>query len=182
MKCNNIREELIAYIDGELSPMGRHAIEAHLDGCSECAAECKSLENAIEWTHQVECVEPSQDWWEKLKERMYTTEHESDLLAEIRQLRESVERMENRMEQNAQPAEIKEVMTLEEVSAYLQIDLESMWNLLDEIPHFQVGYEVRFKRTSVDEWIRMKETGDGSDLFHWDMSVNWLDRFSQIEW
>lgn len=180
MKCHNVREELVAYIDDELSPMGRHAIEAHLAECADCAVECETLQETIEATHQIASIQPSQGWWEKLQENIQTPE--SDFLSELRALRESVARLESRMDGRLSQLEpAKEVMTLEEVASYLQIELDAMWNLFDEIPHFQVGYELRFRKSSVDEWMHMKENGSGSDSFHWDFPTNWLDRLSQLE-
>jgi len=29
--------------------------------------------------------------------------------------------------------------------------------MLDELPHFQLGYELRFKKSSIDEWIHARE-------------------------
>jgi excisionase family DNA binding protein len=72
-------------------------------------------------------------------------------------------------------------MTLEEVAVYLQIESEAVWNLINEIPHFEVGYELRFKKTSVDKWIQMKENGGYGDSSHWNVPMNWLDRFTQLE-
>ena len=43
MKCTDVREELVAYIDGEFSSTGKHTIEVHLAGCKECAAEHDKL-------------------------------------------------------------------------------------------------------------------------------------------
>ena len=53
MKCTDVREELVAYIDDELSSMGVHAIKAHLAGCKECTAERDKLKATIESTHKV---------------------------------------------------------------------------------------------------------------------------------
>ena len=34
--CNETIRELEAFLDGELSEDGHHAIHAHLDGCTDC--------------------------------------------------------------------------------------------------------------------------------------------------
>ena len=81
MKCNNVREELVAYIDGELSSMGKHTIEVHLANCKECAAERDRLRATIESTHRVETLQPAQNWWEILQERLYTPD--SDLASAV---------------------------------------------------------------------------------------------------
>ena len=81
MKCTDVREELVAYIDGELSSMGKHTIEAHLAGCKECTAERDKLKATIESTHKVEPLQPAQNWWETLQERMYAPD--SDLVSTV---------------------------------------------------------------------------------------------------
>ena len=77
MTCTDIREELVAYIDDELSSMGVHAIEAHLLDCKECTAERDKLKATIESTHKVGALQPPQNWWETLQERLYAPD--SDL-------------------------------------------------------------------------------------------------------
>lgn len=42
-RCESIRHDLSAFIDGELGPARIKEIEAHLAGCSECRAEERSL-------------------------------------------------------------------------------------------------------------------------------------------
>ena len=84
MECNNVREELVAYIDDELSPMGKHTIEAHLADCGECTAEHNKLKATIESIHKVEPLQPAQNWWETLQERLYAPD--SDLLSAVHAL------------------------------------------------------------------------------------------------
>ena len=81
MKCTDVREELVAYIDDELSSMGVHAIEAHLAGCKECTAEHDKLKATIESTHKVGALQPAQDWWETLRGRLYAPD--SDLVSAV---------------------------------------------------------------------------------------------------
>lgn len=71
MECNNVREELVAYIDNELSSMGKNKIEAHLANCKECAAEHDKLQTTIESTRKVGAIQPTQNWWKALQERVY---------------------------------------------------------------------------------------------------------------
>ncbi len=180
MECNNVREELVAYIDDELSSMGKHTIEAHLADCKECAAEHDKLKATIESTHRMEALQPAQNWWETLQERLYAPD--SDLVAAIHALREAIMRLESRVDGGGgRLAPVKEIITLEEVAAYLQIEPDVVWKLLNDIPHFEVGAELRFKKSSVDEWIRMKESGNCDDLFDWYISTGRLDRVDRLE-
>ena len=81
MECNNVREELVAYIDGELSSTEINTIEAHLADCKECAAEHDKLTTTIESTHKVGDIQPAQNWWETLQKRLYVPD--SDLVSAV---------------------------------------------------------------------------------------------------
>lgn len=81
MECNDVREELVAYIDEELSSMGKHTIEAHLADCKECAAEHDKLTTTIESTHKMGDIQPTQNWWETLQKRLYAPD--SDLVSAV---------------------------------------------------------------------------------------------------
>jgi anti-sigma factor RsiW len=39
MKCTEIRENLAAYLDGEIEGASRRTMDAHLSGCPDCLAE-----------------------------------------------------------------------------------------------------------------------------------------------
>ncbi len=84
MECNDVREELVAYIDNELSSMEVQTIEAHLTDCKECAAEHDKLTTTIESTHKVGDIQPAQNWWETLQERLYAPD--SDLVSAVADL------------------------------------------------------------------------------------------------
>ena len=43
MNCEQIRPNLVAYLDGETTPQGRAEIETHLQTCPQCAAELDRL-------------------------------------------------------------------------------------------------------------------------------------------
>jgi len=179
MTCKDVREELVAYMDGELSPMGKRAIDGHLAECHGCATEHKNLKQTIDWTHKSNHIEPQAGWWEKLQSQIHLDETKPDLAVEIQALRESISRLETRL--SALTTSAKEIMTLEDLAAYLQVDTGTVWNLINEIPHFQVAYELRFKKSSVDEWIRLKENGNNGDMFPWDLPLSWQRRLDGFE-
>lgn len=49
------------------------------------------------------------------------------------------------------------VLTVEELALYLQVDSEHVYEQLEQLPAFEFAGEVRFLRTSIDEWIRERE-------------------------
>jgi Putative zinc-finger len=50
MKCNECKDDLTAYLDGELSVARADAIRSHLDLCEPCAAEHREMESALKFT------------------------------------------------------------------------------------------------------------------------------------
>jgi len=59
--CSDYREELSAYIDGELSWDEREAIEKHIAACPACADELAALEHTQELCQHIEDVETPAD-------------------------------------------------------------------------------------------------------------------------
>jgi excisionase family DNA binding protein len=49
------------------------------------------------------------------------------------------------------------VLTVEELARYLQVRREQVYEALEELPAFEFAGEVRFLRTSIDDWIRERE-------------------------
>jgi len=44
MRCDDVRENLVAYLDGEVTPDERDRIESHLAGCEACGRERTALD------------------------------------------------------------------------------------------------------------------------------------------
>ena len=63
MKCDRVRKELSAYIDGEVSSQRRTAIENHLAGCSECEQHREHLSRLVESVREADRIEPSPEFW-----------------------------------------------------------------------------------------------------------------------
>ena len=51
--CKPLRENLTAWIDGELPKADGLRVEEHLTGCEACAAEARSLRQAVSWQTDV---------------------------------------------------------------------------------------------------------------------------------
>ena len=49
------REDVMAYLDGELAPARAAAVAVHLDGCAECRALATEVSRCVEWSRGVEC-------------------------------------------------------------------------------------------------------------------------------
>lgn len=46
-RCGSVRENVTAWIDGELSPRRTERVGEHIAGCAECAAEAESVRASI---------------------------------------------------------------------------------------------------------------------------------------
>lgn len=68
---------------------------------------------------------------------------------------------------NAPP---KPVMTLIEVADYLRTTQETVENNLDEIPCFEFGGKLLFRKEAVDEWIREREVSYAQELSEFNMN------------
>ena len=51
------------------------------------------------------------------------------------------------------------LMDAEELAKYLKVDVALVYRHLDEIPHFELEGQIRFRRQSIDEWTEAKERG-----------------------
>lgn len=58
-QCSRINGKLSAYMDGELKPVDRAAVEAHISSCAVCAAELRNLSGVDAEIKQLPSVVPS---------------------------------------------------------------------------------------------------------------------------
>ena len=180
MKCIDVRMDLVAYLDGELSGMGQQAIEVHLEECDFCAREVQELRDVIETAQHWNDITPRTSWREELSEKL-AAEKTKDLATEIHYLRNTLDDFSERLERReANAATSHEIMTLEEVTDYLRVDADVLWNMLDELPHFQIGYELRFKKSSIDEWIRFSENRPETTVEPGFSGNNWFEQLDFI--
>jgi anti-sigma factor RsiW len=66
-------DRLSDYLDDELSPAERGAVEVHLSGCPSCRATLAELNAVIHQAHQVRDAEPESDLWPAIAARLEVT-------------------------------------------------------------------------------------------------------------
>jgi anti-sigma factor RsiW len=69
--CNAVKEELVAYRDGELPEQDRERVAAHLLTCAECAREEAQLAQVEYLFSKMERITPSPDFaqlWKRLEQ------------------------------------------------------------------------------------------------------------------
>jgi len=75
MKCQEVNELLVAYLDGEVTPSERTLIQAHLAGCDACQEELavlSALQSRVSQFLQIRVAQaaPSPQAWSRLQERL----------------------------------------------------------------------------------------------------------------
>jgi len=62
-RCDEIREELIGYAEGDLAPARHHQVAAHLGRCAACAREAERLAEVLERTRALPAPEMTEAFW-----------------------------------------------------------------------------------------------------------------------
>jgi len=71
MKCNDIRELLAGYQDGELDPTQEEMVREHLSECEQCRAELARLDKVKEVTGKVQYKDLPLEVWEGYWQNLY---------------------------------------------------------------------------------------------------------------
>jgi hypothetical protein len=72
MKCHDVRQNLAAYLDNEVTPQEQEQVQEHIGECANCQAEIASLESLqshLKCSFKAEAarVAPAPDAWERLQ-------------------------------------------------------------------------------------------------------------------
>ena len=70
MKCESVRHNLSAYLDGELEPSVRARIEQHLAGCEACRTELAQLKETVGLVASLPRVEAPEAFLEEINDRL----------------------------------------------------------------------------------------------------------------
>ena len=68
--CQEVKDYLGAYVDGELTPTKRRMVSEHLDQCLDCAAERESLSALWSQVDQMARMEARADLWQRLEPQL----------------------------------------------------------------------------------------------------------------
>ncbi|NPV69283.1 MAG: DUF4349 domain-containing protein [Firmicutes bacterium] len=80
MRCEELRELLSAYLDGELNPEEAAAVESHLDTCPACAPEFADLRRTVELCHAVGEVDMPENFHSELMRKIEAKQARSGIL------------------------------------------------------------------------------------------------------
>jgi hypothetical protein len=76
MNCKEIKNDLSAYVDGELTATHKAEIDAHLNGCSQCQARVAELRKLAEGVAALPQVQPAPQFLGDVKEKLRAGEPE----------------------------------------------------------------------------------------------------------
>lgn len=130
MSCEITYEQLAAYSQADLSPDRHQAIERHLASCATCRQRLANLRTLDAALPSLPAETPPAETI--LAARRF-------LSAEIRPPRES------------------EILTLEEVADFLRIDPRDLGPYVEDLPAFELGGQIRVRRSRLLEWIEQRE-------------------------
>ena len=68
--CATVKEQLIDYVESNLSEKLQSDIAEHLDTCSTCQDEYRRMRELIEATKKLNVPEPGQEYWDTLPEKV----------------------------------------------------------------------------------------------------------------
>lgn len=130
MRCEVTRERLSAWTAGDLEPPQAAELERHVAGCATCRERLAGL-RALDQTLAELANQPAP-------------------AAAVERARAS---LAGQLGAGAPP----EIMTLDEVAAYLRLEPEQLETLLPELPLFALAGTLRMRRSRLLAWIESRE-------------------------
>lgn len=135
MNCNECLKMLSEYCDHEMAEKSSREVDAHLKKCPACRQQLRLMESigaaAMSLTRHAPGMECLLNTAAAIHKRAG---------------------MERR-------TEFGPVLDFDELADFLRVDCEIIGQYLDEIPSFELGGKLRFRKKSVEAWIESKETG-----------------------
>lgn len=139
MSCEVTYEELAAFEAGDLDAERQAAVTAHVAQCERCRQRLATLRELDMALADVPRIDPSA----------------SSMLAARRAISEVTRPRQHRREQ---------IMTLQEVAAFLQLGPNEMGEIAEELPAFELAGQVRVRRSRLIEWIEQRERNYGRQV------------------
>ena len=133
MKCNQCVKMLADHLDQDLQGAADKDVLAHLAACAQCRAEKEILERIESAARALPRVAPGSECVIELRDRI------------------------RRLEPGFRRVEFGPVMDMDELAAFLRVDLDVVGQYLDEMPSFELGGKLLFRRKSDEDWIAGRE-------------------------
>lgn len=140
MNCESCSEQLSEYLDDELSAELRKEVAGHLEQCGQCRAELRQYEKMNSLVAALPQCNPG-----------------TESLLRIKAAFQKPRPVEKR-------TEFGPVLDMDELASFLRVSNEVVGQYLDEIPSFELGGKLLFRRKSVEDWIAGKEMTLAKDM------------------
>lgn len=134
MDCSTCEELLSRFEKGELDTEETKAVEGHLASCADCRHvldEYRSLSNL--------------------------SATDSGPLLEADRAQRALSAILDELAIHTTVDALPEVMTIEEVAAFLRVEPDDLDVELDTLPAFEIGGRLRVRRSRLLEWIEERE-------------------------
>jgi anti-sigma factor RsiW len=130
MSCDVIYEDLAAFASGDLDDRRRRQLEQHISRCGRCRQRLEALSKTDALLQKLTPVQPGR----------------SAVLAARRAVSEQT-----------RGARAPEIMTLAEVADFLRVTSEELGEVVEQLPAFELGGQIRVRRAKLAEWIQQRE-------------------------
>ena len=130
MTCDYEYEELAAFAAGDVDADREAQIRRHLEDCETCRLRLGTIRQADTALRSLRPHRPS-----------------ADALLNIRRA----------LSTEVRGAATPEIMTLEEVAAFLRIEQDELQEVVSELPAFELAGRMRVRKAKLLEWIERRE-------------------------
>lgn len=170
------------FLDDELNETDRQIIQLHLNNCANCANELDSLQKFLSNFRKLKTIKPARNWDLELNKKLSKAQRPPEIEIEILRsaiigLNQRIQKLEE-MRGYVSPFLEGEIMNVEELARYLRMSVDKIYEIIDQIPNFRIGYEYRFVKASIDQWIRSLEQNsyqEGENYENSDRGFRMLD-------
>lgn len=135
MNCTECREMLSENCDHELVEASALEVNAHLAKCPACRQQQELMDAMNTAAKSLPRHTPSMECLLKIAAAIHKRAGFS------------------------RRTEFGPVLDFDELADYLRVDREIIGQYLDEIPSFELGGKLLFRKKSIEAWIESKETG-----------------------
>ena len=129
-ECDVSYEELSALTLGDLDDARSAAVKEHVSTCDYCRRRLRALEALDATLGRLRAVEPPP--------------------SAVLHARRSIAQL-------VRGPGAREIMTLPEVADFLRVSTEELEGVASELPAFELGGQVRVRRSKLIEWIEQRE-------------------------
>jgi hypothetical protein len=130
MTCDVTYEELAEFAAGEVHGERSRKISEHLASCEMCR-------NRLNVLRDVDVILPT--------------------IPRIQPGTQAILNTRRLISREIRNADTPEIVTLDEVAAYLRISLDQMGEIIEDLPVFEIAGQIRLRRAKLIEWIEQRE-------------------------